>query len=441
MSECTTGNNTPIQVKQISNAVYDEITNRANSTPSMEWTISPRLSILTSLEGTPINRANLNISTLGEINLRYSTENYTLNKVFIHKPLGFLPQKLAAGVQMEVSLLLKTTAAVPKYIQWIFPVVQGSTNENIALQSWLYSKKEKTVDSFEDLFPSQFQYIQWKYCKAFPLQGRSQVSTVTICYCTTKLVLDFTKTNIDTNLLEDIKSSEYKSSTRRTELYEWDSIVGTEETSANNFSMYSIISNSKRARESRKSVRQARCFNIQNFNEDGTVNVDTTGNPVDSKLLKNSDAELRDRAQESLGGIKEERSFMNTVIFWITISILIIFVLAIAISILLYVWRSSTSGVKGVVEASAGPGATIAATTASAAVAKSASIWSRVSDGVKTLFTKHSSPAQAAAVFVPNPLYKQQVISGITPTEPLTVLESEIGRAGTGRAGTVALPP
>jgi hypothetical protein len=102
----------------------------------------------------------------------------------------------------------------------------------------------------------------------------------------------------------------------------------------------------------------------------------------------------------------------------------------------LYVWRSGASGVKGGVEASLGPGVSTAASASLALVAKSASIWSRVSDGVKTLFTKHSSPAQAAAVFVPNPLYKQQVISGIKPTEPLTVLASEIGKVGTGGAGT-----
>lgn len=332
-----------VRASPISAESFKSIQAVANQNPSMEWSISPRKAAYAFVAG---SSRDLDIGVIGSVQLRYNQQLFTLRRVFFHKPLPFA-QTIQNIPVAEVSCIFINDSA-KQTIRWIFPVFQSADSSvaNKALVSWLTTAADQKplVNSFEDFLPSDFSYVQWMDCFTVLQNSRSQTNSVIHCYCLKPLFIP-TTLSIPTPF-DYFGSSAPAVSWLEPYIYRADPSSYSDADTTARFAIWRIITGKRRVEAARSRTTKCYALNLsRDIDSRGMVNLDEKGAPLDPVTVqelagRNPELGIQD---EALKAVQAQRSTINTILFWVFTSILIILAVILALYILLNLFRGSAA--------------------------------------------------------------------------------------------------
>jgi hypothetical protein len=336
----------------------------------MVWTIDPRQSAYTSIDMSQ-NYGGLTMSTVGTVKLRYNNENYTLQKVKCHLPVGYA-KEIAQGGVAEISCLFTVDDTnVRKYIRWIFPILMTSDDSvvTLGLKSWFTTNADAKplVQSFEDMLPDTIQYIQWSDCfTGTSSTSQSTTNILTTCYSINPLY-------IRSGLLQTGKLYSYEGEYTGTDEQKRKRGIATASEIAepytyilntspfdvpdveSRFAVY--IYRTGRVKQKTKQKKLAKCFAVnldRDMDANGLINVDSTGTPLDPatvQALQGSGPQDTLNAV-NLEAIEKQKETTNKVIFWGSIGLFGLLGLAAAIWAIFY-WLPARKTEASILESAA----------------------------------------------------------------------------------------
>jgi hypothetical protein len=333
------------------------------------WNIQPRYSSYLPKEG---QQNMLDISTIGDVSVRYQNETYQLKFIQYHRPIGY--SVLAANPVAEISVVLQAPSL--KTLHWIFPVVQyGTGYSSKGIRSWLTGQAdpEYAVSSFVDIFPAaQVNFLQWTNCAQVPGASNSVVASLTICYCLSAI-------RIPSNGRVSQEDFSYPNYITTTQLATQTTVSDMSDGRITLFS-YSLTGTGVRK-------QRAKCYSValdRALDENGNLLIDErTNQPVDPSLLRALQKKDVNVSLAELDDFKRQKEFENTVYFWVMIAIIGVIGVSIVLALIFFLWGKR-------------PVVVDAALEAAGAVAANAAVAGASTTAIGKLSTKKKAAAVAA---------------------------------------------